>query len=250
MQSLGDFVRERFSHRSAAALGLIALTYLLVWFFNPQLIDLEHGRMDWLLFGIWTVMTVFMTWNVAPSHDLKLIVVGIAGGLTIEWWGTNTELWTYYTRERPPLWIIPAWPIAALTIDRMTVLAVRALPALERTARLYWLVVPLFIAAMTAFLWPSIDQPASWVVLGIMLTVLAARPRPEWDMPLFLVGAAWGIGLEYWGTSRHCWTYYTAEVPPWEAVLAHGFASIAFARGVQLLDWATETSPEAKPQVG
>ena len=232
-----EFVAERFSRRSAVALGLIAATYGVVWFFNPQLIDLERGRVDVLLIGIWTVMTVLMTWNVDPRHDLKLIVVGLAGGLTIEWWGTNTELWTYYTRERPPLWIIPAWPIAALTIDRMTVLATKLLPALENTARAYWVVVPAFIVAMTAFLWPSIEQPASWVVVAIMLVVLVAAPRTEWDMPLFIVGATWGIGLEYWGTSRGCWTYYTTEIPPWEAVLAHGFASIAFARGVQLLDY-------------
>ena len=51
----------------------------------------------------------------------------------------------------------------------------------------------------------------------------------------FTAGAAVGIFLEYWGTSRHCWTYWTKEIPPAEAVLAHGFASVAFARGVQLL---------------
>ena len=32
----------------------------------------------------------------------------------------QAHLWIYYTRERPPLWIIPAWPIASLSIDRLT----------------------------------------------------------------------------------------------------------------------------------
>ena len=50
------------------------------------------------------------------------------GGLVIEAWGTQTLLWTYYTAERPPLWIIPAWPIASLTIDRLARLADRLLP--------------------------------------------------------------------------------------------------------------------------
>ncbi len=236
METLPEYVRSRFSRRSITALATIGGLYLAVGLLFPELIDLEHGRMDWLLFFIWTVMTVLMTWNVNPEHDAKLIVVGLAGGLTIEWWGTNTSLWTYYTAERPPLWILPAWPIAAITIDRMTTLAERVVPALSQSARAYWVVVPAFIAAMTAFLWPSIAEPASWVVIGIMLGVLALHPKPERDMPLFLVGAAWGIGLEYWGTSRHCWTYYSGEIPPWEAVLAHGFASIAFARGVQLID--------------
>ena len=39
-----------------------------------------------------------------------------------------------------------------------------------------------------------------------------------------------GIFLEYWGTIRECWTYYTGQVPPPAAVVAHGFAALAFAR--------------------
>ena len=52
--------------------------------------------------------------------DSLIVLVGLAGGLVIESWGTQTNLWFYYTSERPPLWIIPAWPIACLAIDRIT----------------------------------------------------------------------------------------------------------------------------------
>ena len=69
-----------------------------------------------------------------------------------------------------------------------------------------------------------------------MLAVIFVAPRPDRDIVLFVAGAFMGIFLEYWGTSRYCWTYWTQQIPPAEAVLAHGFASIAFARGVQLLD--------------
>ena len=76
--------------------------------------------MDWLLLGIF----LFMSLTIMSKADLKtdslIVLVGLAGGLVIESWGTQTNLWFYYTAERPPLWIIPAWPIASLSIDRIT----------------------------------------------------------------------------------------------------------------------------------
>ncbi len=69
-----------------------------------------------------------------------------------------------------------------------------------------------------------------------MIGVWLWRPRPDRDLVLFVAGAGMGVFLEYWGTSRKCWTYWTAEIPPPVAVFAHGFASIAFSRAVTLLD--------------
>ena len=31
----------------------------------------------------------------------------------------QVHLWQYYTGEPPPLWIIPAWPVAQLAINRI-----------------------------------------------------------------------------------------------------------------------------------
>jgi hypothetical protein len=39
-----------------------------------------------------------------------------------------------------------------------------------------------------------------------------------------------GYFLEVWGTTRGCWIYYTNEMPPVFAVLAHGMAAVAFWR--------------------
>ena len=46
----------------------------------------------------------------------------------------------------------------------------------------------------------------------------------------FVAGTALGYFLERWGTTRECWTYYTRELPPVFAVLAHGMAAVAFWR--------------------
>ena len=52
---------------------------------------------------------------------------------------------------------------------------------------------------------------------------------------LFLAGTSVGVFLEYWGTCRQCWTYYTHQVPPPIAVVAHGFAALAFNRVAQAI---------------
>jgi hypothetical protein len=76
-------------------------------------------QLDWLLIGIFAFMSLLIMSHADIKADLPIILVGLIGGLVIESWGTQTELWTYYTQERPPLWIIPAWPIASLSIDRL-----------------------------------------------------------------------------------------------------------------------------------
>ena len=192
---------------------------------------------DALLWGLWVVMTGAIAWRFRLVEDGSLMLVAAAGGFVIEWWGTNTNLWHYFTSERPPLWIVPAWPVATIVIDRMRQVAGRWL---SRLAFGYWAILPAFVVLMTSFAWPTIDVFATRVVVLLMIAVVCVRPRPERDVTLFLCGSLLGVLLEYWGTSRQCWTYYTGEVPPPEAVFAHGFASVAFGRAHQMLEpaWA------------
>src|SRR5512137_1830074 len=76
--------------------------------------------MDWLLLAIFAFMSLTIIAHADLRRDALIVFVGTLGGLVIESWGTQTNLWFYYTAERPPLWIIPAWPIASLSIDRLT----------------------------------------------------------------------------------------------------------------------------------
>lgn len=224
-----------YDRNSVGALLALFLVYSAVgvnWF---HLLDLSRG-MDWLLVGIWAWMTALLCWDVRPRRDLPLVLVAMGGGLVIEGWGTQTGLWRYFTDERPPLWILPAWPVAALAIDRLGRWIEPLVPR-RGEALLYAVGVPAFVVWMTAFLWPAIDRWMSWVVVALMVGVtLTPGPRRA-EVVLFLAGCLLGVFLEYWGTSRRCWTYYTGEVPPAVAVFAHGFASLAFQRGTRLLHW-------------
>jgi hypothetical protein len=246
LQLIGD----GFDRRSLHMLGVILLTYSAVGYTWRNLIDPSRG-MDWLLAGIWLFMTALMVWDIRPRGDLRLFFVGLVGGGIIEAWGTQTSLWSYFTAERPPLWILPAWPAAALAVERLTRLFQRATPGLDRHAWLWWVVLLLFWLAISRFAWVSIDKWGTQVALAAIPLVGLIGARPERDLRLFLVGSALGVLLEYWGTSRYCWTYYSREIPPWEAVLSHGFASVAFGRAEQVVIWLIEKNGgERQAQMG
>lgn len=245
--SVARALLARYDRQSAVALGLLAALYLAVGTIWNRHIDLSRG-MDWLLAGIWLFMTATLCWNIDPRRDLARVVAGFAGGLCIEAWGTWSELWRYWTDERPPLWILPAWPVAALAIDRIA-LALRTVVPRAPWRALRWTLLPAFVAWMLRFAWPSADHGAT-VAAGVAMVVVVLWPGDDReDVTLFVGGALLGVLLEYWGTSRRCWTYYTGEVPPPEAVVAHGFASVAFQRAAAGLDrlgarWRSSGPPE------
>lgn len=236
MQTALATLRGGYDRKSLVALAALFAVYTAVgvnWF---HLLDLSRG-MDWLLAGIWAVMTAVLCWDIRARRDLPLVAVAFVGGLVIEAWGTQTSLWRYFTAERPPIWILPAWPVAALTIDRLYRMLDAVVPRV-RLGALYTLGVPLFVLAMTRFLWPTIDLPWSQVVVALMIGVTLSPGDRREEVLLFTAGSLLGVFLEYWGTSRRCWTYYTGEIPPVEAIFAHGFASLAFLRGTRMVDWA------------
>lgn len=187
---------------------------------------------DWLLIGIF----LFMSLTIVARADLRtdgwIVLVGTIGGLAIEAWGTQTNLWFYYTNERPPLWIVPAWPIATLSIDRVTRALSYFLPKEESRIFqiLYWLTFAAFYGLMLVFVAPTFDK--TYTILALLLCALLIFTPPSYRLSflIFISGAGLGYFLERWGTTRQCWTYYTFQTPPLFAVLAHGMAAVAFWR--------------------
>lgn len=212
-----------------------------------------HGKwwlyMDWLLLGVFLFMSVTIIAHADLRRDALIVFVGMLGGLVIESWGTQTNLWHYYTAERPPLWIIPAWPIASLSIDRITrglnwgvnkFINTKAIKGLEaRTSDasgkflfriLYWMIFSGFYALMLYFVAPTFGK--SYTVMSLLLVALLTLTPTDhrYAVLTFVAGAGLGYYLELWGTTRECWIYYTAQTPPFFAVLAHGMAAVAFWR--------------------
>jgi hypothetical protein len=198
--------------------------------------------MDWLLLGIFGFMSVTIIARANLKTDLLIIFVGVCGGLAIESWGTQTNLWHYYTAERPPLWIIPAWPIASLSIDRIT----RVLNFLTTKftkehkgdfifKALYWITFASFLGLMLVFVAPTFDKSFTWLSLALCILLILTPTDHRFALLTFLAGSGLGYYLELWGTTRECWTYYTLQTPPLFAVLAHGMAAVAFWRAGLML---------------
>ncbi len=207
-----------------------------------------HGRwwlyMDWLLIGLFLFMSLTIVARADLRRDGLIIFVATLGGLIIEAWGTQTNLWFYYTNERPPLWIVPAWPIATLSIDRITRLLDYLLRAGEGKARevagsrhaglrfelIYWTIFGGFLLIMVPFVWPTMGKPYTILALLLCIIVIATPTDHRHAVLVFVAGSALGYFLERWGTTRQCWIYYTLQAPPLFAVLAHGMAAVTFWR--------------------
>jgi hypothetical protein len=189
-------------------------------------------QIDWLLMGNFAVMSLLIMAGADLRADALIVLVGLAGGLAIEGWGTQTELWTYFTVERPPLWIIPAWPIASLSIDRLARLLQRSAPAPRSKPFIvaYWVIFSTFYALMLVFVWPTLDKSLTVMALIACALMIGSPTDHRLAVLTFAAGTGLGYFLELWGTTRYCWIYYTQQTPPLFAVLAHGMAAVAFWR--------------------
>ncbi|MDI6768986.1 MAG: hypothetical protein QMD04_04855 [Anaerolineales bacterium] len=257
---------------SYALVGVFLLTvFLIIYIWWPIAVQvlayIDWGGQwwryfDWLLVGIFLFMSLTIMSGADIRADALIIFVGALGGLVIESWGTQSGIWWYFTAQRPPLWIIPAWPIASLTIDRMVRALIlfttkytkgtkekkqsplcsivsacpRSLGVVLNFKTLYWLVFPAFYALMLFFVWPAMGK--SMTVMAVLLvTFLILTPTDHrFAVLTFLAGAGLGYFLEYWGTTRECWTYYTLQKPPLFAMLAHGMAAVAFWRAGEVVE--------------
>ncbi len=222
-------IRAGYNRRSIAALALLVSSYGLVIAVWSDLFDFSTS--DWLFTGVWIAMSAILCFRVDARRDVPRVFVGLVGGLAIEAWGTVTELWTYSTHERPPFWIVPAWPVATLAIDRVARIVELVLP--RHADRFVTPILAWFALQMTWFARATLASPATWLVCAAMVVVVATTRNRRQDLALFLGGGMLGVFLEYWGTSRGCWTYWTHEVPPPIAACAHGFASVAFQRVIE-----------------
>ena len=259
MSTLRNTLRNFWTRDSSILLGGFILTvFLIVYIWWPlaeeylKYVDWNGAwwrTMDWLLLGIFGFMSVTIIARANLKTDLLIIFVGICGGLAIESWGTQTNLWHYYTAERPPLWIIPAWPIASLSIDRitrailfLTTKDTKVTKDLKKNSfvyfvsfvlnfkTLYWIVFASFLTLMLVFVAPTFDKSFTWLALLLSILLILTPTDHRYAILTFIAGSGLGYYLELWGTTRECWTYYTFQTPPLFAVLAHGMAAVAFWR--------------------
>jgi len=218
--------------------GFLLIILLIGYIWLPLLqeyisyIDTDYpiwGQIDWLLIVIFLVMSVLIMINADLRRDIPFLLIGLAGGYIIEAWGTRAGLWTYYTNEKPPLWIIPAWPIAALSVNRLYRIIENVFDD-EKAAWVNWvyrLTFIVFYVLLLDFVWQTLAHPLTIFSLLVCAAVIFMMKDKRSALMIFMVGSALGYFLERWGTTRLCWTYYNGGTPPFFTVLAHGMASVA-----------------------
>jgi len=232
------FLVSGYNGKSVVAVLLVLALYSVIGFLEADLLRRNRSDINWLLICLWAGMTALLCWNVQPARDLALAAVALAGGSAFEWWGTHARLWSYFTGETPPAWILPAWPVAALASSRIALVLERvsARPRVNWQIA-YWVAMLLFAAGMVWFIWPSINLFISQAACGLIMLVVVLGKTPRRDCCLFLGGAGLGLLLEYWGTTSGCWTYYSGQTPPLITAAAHGFAQVCYARTLAALTW-------------
>jgi hypothetical protein len=245
MTGFRNTLKTFWTRDSSILLGGFLLTILLiVYIWRPlaeeylKYVDWSGAwwrYMDWLLLGIFGFMSVTIIARADLKTDLLIVFVGVCGGLAIESWGTQTNLWHYYTAERPPLWIIPAWPIASLSIDRITrfldwIVKRKTTNLQSLIPALYWITFASFLTLMLFFVAPTFGKSYTWFALFLCILLILTPTDHRFALLTFIAGSGLGYFLELWGTTRECWTYYTFQKPPLFAVLAHGMAAVAFWR--------------------
>jgi len=235
---------NRYSYTLLSGFLLTCLLIIYIWWpLVADYLSLMDGRFPWYYYVDWLLLGIFgfMSLSIMAHADLKsdglIVLVGLCGGLVIESWGTQTNLWHYYTAERPPLWIIPAWPIASLSIDRIT----RGLSHAAQEVHafifrfIYWITFAGFYILMLAFVFPTIGKSYTQAALTICALMILTPVDHRKAFLVFAAGSALGYFLERWGTTRECWIYYTNQTPPVFAVFAHGMAAVAFWRTGDLM---------------
>jgi hypothetical protein len=227
------------NRNSVYLLGAILLVMGLVYLLWPQHFTVDNLG-DPLMIGIWIFVLSIVLIRTDPAVDFKIMAVAGLGGFIIEWWGTNTEIWWYFTNERPPFFIIPAWMFVGIAVHRMRDLIIRLVPERLDNHFLYWITFYGFCIWMLWFVRGYIGYRTTWYTMTHMLLIPLFFPRPREDLTLFLCGSLLGVFIEYWGTSRECWTYYSQEIPPAVTVFAHGFAAVSFTHSVKTLDYVAK----------
>jgi len=230
------FVWNKFSYVILSSFLLLIALIAYIWW--PLLKDYVSyyqkdvpfwQQVDWLLILVFLFMSLLIMINADFKRDFPLAIIALAGGFVIEFWGTRTGLWTYYTYERPPLWIIPAWPIAFLSVNRIVEFFNDMITwkNIKSVFIVYWIIFTGFFIFLIIYTFPTIQNTLTIIVIILCALLIIINPDKQRTIYYFIAGSGLGYFLELWGTTRECWIYYSGEKPPLFTIFAHGFATVS-----------------------
>lgn len=170
-----------------------------------------HVLSEAVLFsGILAVTAWLIPSRVRIAHDAAAVLAAAGVGLAAEAWGTRHGLWRYYTGEKPPLWIVPAWCLGALLIERAAFLAESRWGRLLEppvAGAAYGLLAAACAATILTFCRSWLCEPATWAILALVAGSLFMGVSGRRDFWLLASGLAMVFFADLWGTTNRCWAY-------------------------------------------
>jgi hypothetical protein len=224
------------------ALVVAAFAAVALWRFD---LVLQAGRVSmaviarggpgrWKLLGEIALFSAILlgTWKTIPAqprprHDAFVFLAAAAAGWAAEAWGTRHGLWSYYTSERPPLWIVPAWPLGAAFVERVGERLRQRRGSAPAGA--YWALSAATLAVVAGFCAPR----GAWAGVAVVAAALTLGARPERDAWTLAAGLGCVLFADFWGTTNGCWHYYL-HGQPWGLWRGIGFG-MTFDASVVLL---------------
>ncbi len=169
------------------------------------------------LFG--AILSAAWLWipaTVRPARDARVAALGLLLGWAAEAWGTRSGIWRYYTGETPPLWIVPAWAVGALLVERVA----ERLP-LARRPGWFNLGASTILFVFMSFTAPWLGRPEGWGAALLVAAALFAGASPKEDWRVLAAGAGCVFFADLWGTTNGCWAYYAHRAPYglWKGIL-------------------------------
>lgn len=164
----------------------------------------EAGLFAAILAAAWRAIPA----STRPAHDAAVMLLAFAGGWAVEAWGTRLGIWSYYTGERPPLWIVPAWSVGAALVERLGEAARARWGPAPRAA--YWAAAAAAFAVCVLTCRPFLAAPQAWAGLALVGAALAAKPAEADEFWTLTAGFCAVFFADLWGTTNGCWSYYLA----------------------------------------
>jgi len=232
--------------RNSPLIGTLLFDLFLLWIlirygneglslFFQRLTDV--GSSSW--FTTYTVLTLILIKS-DVRDDLPLFAAALILGFWGEWWGTTQGLWTYYTRQTPPVGIVFMWGVGLLTVYHLHLFISRILPAFIPKQKLpvtpiKLAIIVLLLLAGFALTWKGIVK-INWlqhvdihfVLAGMVTGFLFFRNFDTNEtFSIFLCGTLLGGLYEYCGTSIGGWSYATGQGLPLVIAPLWGIACVA-----------------------
>lgn len=225
-----QFSLVEFLKRHCVVIGTLLFDLFLLW----VILRFELGSWEYAVryfsrgltvWGVVILCIVLLTLYKSDFRmDIPLFVSAFVLGYWLEWWGTTRGVWTYSSKETPPIGVVFFWGICLVAVYHFH-LVFRGKRQKREGKNLTWpkmLVLCVVLGVALAFAWKGFAQldrtkhfdihSVAAIVVGGFLILRGFDPIET--LLVFLIGGGLGGLLEYLATAAGTYRYVTGQGIP------------------------------------